>query len=153
MSPLFEFLKWPRPLCQARNLTFSFVFWSYDREKIIAQTLVFNGADPECWQRRTVYLRPTDTRIVTVICCKVSCVKFQQYFILRFSKRHLMWKIPVLSIYPSRYENAIQTSGQSSLRVLYNVSTTGSKERLCQRRSSKNHWKNVLFEEFETLQT
>jgi len=33
------------------------------------------------------------------------------------------------------------------------VSTTGSKERLCQRRSSKNQQKNVLFEEFETLQT
>ena len=37
----------------------------------------------------------------------------------------------------SRYEDALQTNGDIPVHVLYNVSPTGSKERLCQRRSSK----------------
>ena len=69
---------------------------TYDCMKIIAQmpqSSVFNGTEMECKQRRTVYFRPADTRIilvsstnhcnntiiVTVICCKMLCIKFQQY--------------------------------------------------------------------------
>ena len=43
---------------------------TYDHKKIIAQMVqnsVFNGADPECWQIRTVYLRPANARIVAVM--------------------------------------------------------------------------------------
>ena len=37
----------------------------------------------------------------------------------------------------SRYKVALQTNGEIPVHVLYNVSPTGSKERLCQRQSSK----------------
>ena len=64
-------------------------------------------------------------------------VKFQQYSIIRFSKRHSMRKISVLSIISPRCENTLQTNEDSTVHVLYNVSPTGSKLRLCQRRSFK----------------
>ena len=71
------------------------------------------SADPECWQIRTVYFRAADTGTVSAVCCKMEFIKFQPsaYCIIRFSKRFSMWKIPVIFIFPSRYENALQTNG------------------------------------------
>ena len=124
----------------------------------MSQSSVFNGVDPECGQIRTVYFRPTDTRIVEVICCKMFLishlisslfisielnewegyqrsflsrvsahnkvspqhrelrVKFQQYCVIRSSKGYSMWKISVLSIFPSRYDNTLETNGDSPAR-------------------------------------
>ena len=117
------------------------------------QSSVFNGADSECWQRRTVYFRRTVSRIVTAICCKVSCGKFQQYFILRFSKRYVGCEKS--QCFPPFHPN-MRTHFKPAEKVQYTFFTTcqppGANKRLCQRWSSKNHQKNVLFEEFETLQ-
>ena len=43
----------------------------------------------------------------------------------------------------SRYEDAPQTNGDIPVHVLYNVSPTGSKERLCKRRSSKTPYNKL----------
>ena len=71
---------------------------TYDHKKIIAQMVqnsVFNGADPECWQIRTVYLRPANARIVTVICRKMLHIKFQHYADLP-SLTHFAWDTRIL---------------------------------------------------------
>ena len=73
-QPQLEFLKQPWTLF--RPEIWHFLLFSvsgkqpasmitYDRKKIMAQmsqSSVSNGADPECWQIRTVYFRPTDTQ-------------------------------------------------------------------------------------------
>ena len=54
-----------------------------------------------------------------------------------FLKHHQIQGPKIPQRVSSRYDDALQTNGDIPVHVLYNVSPAGSRERLCQRRSSK----------------